>query len=109
MKKIVVAVLLMCPIFVFAQSRGDRIVIRDAWLTTLTPSQKKVVKRTKNKKSNKSINIYQALENAIKRAVIKRDIEVRRRQAIIKAIKDNEKLPGETEEQYRARKKEENK
>ena len=41
MKKIIIAALLICPIFAFAQSRGDMLVVRDVWKSTNNASKSK--------------------------------------------------------------------
>lgn len=97
MKQVVIAVLLLCPVFALGQSRGDIIVIRDAWLNVYTNKQTNKTINNKNKQTNNSLSI------AIKRQVVKRRLELQRKKLIIKALLLGEKLPWESEEDYQAR------
>lgn len=103
MKNVVIVVLLLCPVFALAQSRGDILVIRDAWHSTTPKLSTKKEKQTKS-----SVKI--ALEKAVREKIVKseaerkkRELEIKRRKEIIKAIFFGGKFPWESEEDYRVR------
>ena len=104
MKQVVVVVMLLCPVLALAQSRGDMVVISDAWKST-TPK----VSATKKEKKQK-VNIKKTLKKAVKENIAKKEeekkkkeLELQKRKEIFKAVFLGGKLPCETEEQYKAR------
>lgn len=97
MKQVVIAVLLVCPTFALAQSRGDIVVVRDAWINVYNNKNQNKTISNKNKQSNNS------LSKAIERQIAKRRLEFQRKRLIIRALLLGEKLPWESNEDYRAR------
>ena len=104
MKKLVTAVLLICPVFALAQSRGDRIVVRDAWaITAKTPNTTKVKKNAVRNRRQIKIIDEKVLRKAIQDSIERKDLEIQRRKQILKAIFLGGKFPWESEEDYKLR------